>query len=249
MKIKPCPFCGSKDLYVRDNSGHYVACKNCDAYGPYGKEDEEAIERWNSAPRKGDVEIKKSCANCKYLKLGNKAKSKWYCTKALEDEYSSCKSWAPYNPFKPTQMTVCNECQYEYWDNGEHYCGKAIWNLDYSCPGWETKEPEPAPLTPSNSRSLNDLCTAAVNKWGAAAQVQKAVEELSELTLALTRWLNRKDPSDEIIDNIHEEREDVEIMLRQLDMIFGRSEEWQHKKYEHLQATVEDTVGRKVKRS
>ena len=40
---------------------------------------------------------------------------------------------------------------------------------------------------------------------------------------------------------IDEEREDVEIMLRQLDVIFGRSKEWQHKKYEHLQAIVEDT--------
>ena len=46
---------------------------------------------------------------------------------------------------------------------------------------------------------------------------------------------------DKIRDNIREEREDVEIMLRQLDVIFGRSKEWQHKKYEHLQAIVEDT--------
>ena len=145
----------------------------------------------------------------------------------------------------------CGNCKY----NQDGYCSAVppykYFQVDshLCCTDWETKEPEPAPLTPSNSRSLNDLCTAAVNKWGAAAQVQKAVEELSELTLALTRWLNRKDPSDEIIDNIHEEREDVEIMLRQLDVIFGRSEEWQHKKYEHLQAIVEDTVGRKVKRS
>ena len=77
---------------------------------------------------------------------------------------------------------------------------------------------------------LNDLCTAAVDKWGAPLQVQKAVEELAELQLVLI-----------IRDNIREEREDVEIMLRQLDVIFGRSKEWQHKKYEHLQAIVEDT--------
>lgn len=98
--------------------------------------------------------------------------------------------------------------------------------------------PEPV-TTGSESPSLNDLCTAAVNKWGAAAQVQKAVEELSELTLALTRWLNRKDPSGEITDNIREEREDVGIMLLQLDAMFGRSAAWRREKYEHLRAIVE----------
>lgn len=156
-QIKPCPFCGNDALFVSErNSKSYVRCGKCYAYGPDGKDKEEAIERWNAAPRKEDVEMEKNCANCKYLKLENKAKSKWYCTKALEDEYSSCKSWAPYNPFKPAQMTVCNECQYEYWDNGEHYCGKAIWNLDYSCPGWEAKESKSTPLNSSNSRGLYD---------------------------------------------------------------------------------------------
>ena len=247
MKIKKCPFCGSENLSV-GNFGNYIKCINCGTAGPDGSTLNEAFDKWNAAPRKDDVEMEKNCGNCKYLKLGNKAKSKWYCTKALEDEYSSCKSWAPHNPFKPTQMTVCNECQYEYWDNGEHYCGKAIWNLDYSCPGWEAKEPEPAPLTPSNSRGLKTLCEKAISKWGEAAQINKAIEELLELAIALTRYqnLNIKDEDYQekaykILDNIHEEREDVEIMLRQLDVIFGRSEEWQHKKYEHLQAIVEDT--------
>lgn len=135
----------------------------------------------------------------------------------------------------------CGNCKY----NQDGYCSAVppykYFQVDshLCCTDWEAKEPEPAPLTPSNSRSLNDLCTAAVNKWGAAAQVQKAVEELSELTLALTRWLNRKDPSDEIIDNIREEREDVEIMLLQLDAMFGRSPAWRREKYEHLRAIVE----------
>lgn len=96
--------------------------------------------------------------------------------------------------------------------------------------------PEPV-TTGSESTPLNDLCTAAVNKWGTAAQVQKALEELSELQLALIRWMNGKEPA----SKIREEREDVEIMLRQLDVIFVRSEEWRRKKYEHLQAIVEDT--------
>lgn len=176
-QIKPCPFCGNEEANA-DSFGNvfYVKCKDCNAFGPDGKNEEEAIMLWNAVPRKEDAEMEKSCGNCKYLKLGNKAKNKWYCTKALEDEYSSCKSWAPHNPFKPTQMTVCNECQYEYWDNGEHYCGKAIWNLDYSCPGWEAKEPEPAPLNSSNSRGLDELCQKAISKWGEATQINKAIK-------------------------------------------------------------------------
>lgn len=90
--------------------------------------------------------------------------------------------------------------------------------------------------TPEEKEALLlKLCTAAVNKWGAAAQVQKALEELSELQLALIRWMNGKEPA----SKIREEREDVEIMLRQLDVIFDRSEEWQRKKYEHLRQIVE----------
>lgn len=144
---------------------------------------------------KEDTKMEKNCRSCKYLKLGNKAKSKWYCTKALEDEYSSCKSWAPYNPFKPTQMTVCDKCQYEYWDNGEHYCGKAIWNLDYSCPGWEEKEPEPAHLNPSNSSRLNPFIPEASEALEYVRQeeslynrMQQIAEEAAELAQAVLKY-------------------------------------------------------------
>ena len=76
------------------------------------------------------------------------------------------------------------------------------------------------------------------------------IEELLELAIALTRYQNLNLLDEDYqekaykildnIDNIHEEREDVEIMLRQLDVIFGRSEEWQRKKYAHLQLIVGD---------
>lgn len=84
MEIKPCPFCGSDDLCVFELSDNScVGCRKCYSYGPNGKDEENAIERWNSALRKEDAEMEKSCGNCKYL---------WYCTKALEDEYSSGKA-------------------------------------------------------------------------------------------------------------------------------------------------------------
>ena len=93
MEIKPCPFCGSKDLYVRDNSGHYVACKNCDAYGPYGKDDEEAIKRWNSAPRKEDVEMEKNCGDCKYNLDGYCSSVPPYKSFRVNDDLC-CTDWA-----------------------------------------------------------------------------------------------------------------------------------------------------------
>lgn len=179
-KIKPCPFCGSDDLCVLELSDNScVRCRKCYSYGPNGKDEENAIERWNSALRKEDVNMEKNCG---------------------------------------------------------------------SCTDWEAKEPEPAPLTPSNSSGLKTLCEKAISKWGKAAQINKAIEELLELAIALTRYQNLnlqdedyQEKAYKILDNIHEEREDVEIMLRQLDVIFGRSEEWQRKKYAHLQLIVGDT--------
>lgn len=180
MEIKPCPFCGSDYLSVPEWSNKsYVRCGKCHAHGPDGKDEENAIERWNSALRKEDVKMEKNCG---------------------------------------------------------------------SCTDWEAKEPEPAPLTPSNSSGLKTLCEKAISKWGKAAQINKAIEELLELAIALTRYQNLnlqdedyQEKAYKILDNIHEEREDVEIMLRQLDVIFGRSEEWQRKKYAHLQLIVGDT--------
>lgn len=240
MGIKPCPFCGSKDLYVRDNSGHYVACKNCDAYGPYGKDDEEAIRLWNHAPRKEDAEMEKNCANC--VHISEEVDGKVYCCEKIDID-RSCKYWEALNPFGDSYHT-CAECKHRYykWDKNDicNYCGHEIGNPEgYVCDNWEAKEPEPAPLTPSNLSSLDELCRAAVEKWGATAQIYKTIEELSELITALARYQNADENSDDAIlsaaDNVREEREDVEIMLRQLDVIVLRSEEWRRKKYEHLQ--------------
>lgn len=195
-QIKPCPFCdcGITSTDEISEGAWTVICKVCGACGPTAETEELAVAYWNAAWRKEDAEMEKNCGNCKYLKLGNKAKSKWYCTKALEDEYSSCKSWAPHNPFKPTQMTVCNECQYEYWDNGEHYCGKAIWNLDYSCPGWEAKEPKSTPLNSEDSSVKPFINCAKEELIGIRIRepffnvIQQIAEEAAELAQAALKY-------------------------------------------------------------
>lgn len=51
-ELKPCPFCGSEHVSVRDYSDpmiyyHFVICKECNAKtGNFGTK-EKAIEAWN----------------------------------------------------------------------------------------------------------------------------------------------------------------------------------------------------------
>lgn len=242
-ELKPCPFCGNESVGVDEWETYaQVTCGKCDACGPCGNDVEEAVRLWNAVLRKDDMKMEKNCANC--VHISKKGDGKVYCIKDLAPLYS-CKHYEPDTPLAQLSRH-CATCKYSYFKMIKEkllaYCKHEIGSPEgYVCSSWKAKEPESTPLTPSNSTSLNDLCTAAVDKWGAPLQVQKAVEELAELQLVLIRWMNGKEPASKIRDNIREEREDVEIMLRQLDVIFGRSKEWQHKKYEHLQAIVEDT--------
>ncbi len=107
MKIKPCPFCGSENLSV-GSFGNYIKCKNCGTVGPDGSTLNEAFDKWNSAPRKGDAEMEKNCANYTY-NLGG------YCSSVPPykcfpvDSHLCCTDWAakeskstPLNPENPS---------------------------------------------------------------------------------------------------------------------------------------------------
>lgn len=138
MKIKPCPFCGSDDLCVLELSDNScVRCRRCYSYGPNGKDEENAIERWNAAPRKEDVEMKKSCANC--VHISKEVDGKVYCTQDLDADYS-CKYWEKANPFEPEPI-LCESCKYSYIyadDELRLYCDRAIGNPEwYVCDKWE----------------------------------------------------------------------------------------------------------------
>ena len=61
------------------------------------------------------------------------------------------------------------------------------------------------------------LFEQAVKTYGAESQVRKAVEELTELSVALLHSLDGRGDT----ENIREEMADVEIMLEQLHVIFG----------------------------
>lgn len=50
--LKPCPFCGSDNIFVdefweRYDEPYFVTCNGCGANGPYTRKKEEAIELWN----------------------------------------------------------------------------------------------------------------------------------------------------------------------------------------------------------
>ena len=88
------------------------------------------------------------------------------------------------------------------------------------------------------------LYEAAVVKFGERAQILMAVEEMSELTKSLLKYVRHEDFNqgdyDAIIASVEEERADVSIMLNQLDVIFGDNSEAEQRKLEHLAALVAD---------
>ena len=192
------------------------------------------------------MKMEKCCQNC--VHISKEVDGKVYCIEELDEDYS-CKYWAQATPFE-SDPRLCWSCKYNYVDDEcAMYCGREIGNpKGYVCDKWDGDEDEKesisTPLNPSNSRGFDGLCRAAVVKWGYISQIYKVIEELSELITALSRYQNADEDSENAMlsaaDNVREEREDVEIMLRQLDVIFGRSTKWQRKKYEHLRQIVGD---------
>ena len=85
----------------------------------------------------------------------------------------------------------------------------------------------------------------AIDTYGVENQIIKTVEELSELSQALCKFLSKsKTESDRyIVDNICEEIADVEIMLEQCKMIFYESEnkinDYKKKKIKRLERRLE----------
>lgn len=97
MEIKACPFCGNEKANAHSfGNVFYLKCEGCNACGPDGKNEEEAIERWNSAPRKEDAEMEKNCLSCKYNLDG-------YCS-----------SVPPYKSFKVHDHLCCTD-----WESKE----------------------------------------------------------------------------------------------------------------------------------
>ena len=68
-----------------------------------------------------------------------------------------------------------------------------------------------------------EICGAAVRAYGEDTQIMTAIEEMAELTQALSK--NKRYPDNlSVLENIAEEIADVRIMLDQLELIFNCSD-------------------------
>ena len=89
---------------------------------------------------------------------------------------------------------------------------------------------------------------ALERRYGASGQITVAIEEMAELTQALTKWLRfyrfggagTELTITEILERIHEEIGDVNIMLSQLELMFGDTSDIQEQKLQKLYDKVKD---------
>lgn len=88
----------------------------------------------------------------------------------------------------------------------------------------------------------NTVLVDAVRTWGAEAQQQMMVEEMSELTKALCKLYRAKTEADaeKAIGDIREEMADVQIMLDQMKILFGGIEDQETGKLERLRRRLEE---------
>lgn len=78
-----------------------------------------------------------------------------------------------------------------------------------------------------------NILLQAIAEYGAEAQTDMMIEEMSELTKALLK--HRRYPDDEgTIDNIREEMADVQIMLDQMRIIYGYDSQCRTQKLHRL---------------
>lgn len=87
------------------------------------------------------------------------------------------------------------------------------------------------------------ILEGAIKTWGEEAQSVVAIEEMSELTKALTKWLRyylaEQGDYEQIVSDIREEMADVGIMLNQLCLIFGDPTEEEILKLLRLEQRIE----------
>ena len=67
---------------------------------------------------------------------------------------------------------------------------------------------------------IRSVCEQAVEKFGAIHQMDKAIEEMSELTTALQHYKDDRASYEEVISEIA----DVSIMMYQMALLFGLDE-------------------------
>lgn len=83
---------------------------------------------------------------------------------------------------------------------------------------------------------MNDVLNRAVSAYGIDAQTDMTIEEMSELAKALLKY--RRYKTELRREAILEEMADVEIMLKQMEIIYGDPSEWREKKLARLETRL-----------
>lgn len=76
----------------------------------------------------------------------------------------------------------------------------------------------------------------AIEKYGATAQRRQMIEEMAELTQALCKMerVPESPACDSARNHVLEEIADVQIMLNQMQLLYGDCTDWEIKKLERL---------------
>lgn len=103
----------------------------------------------------------------------------------------------------------------------------------------------------SNIRSYDDILRKFLSTYGANAQIDMALEEMSELSKALLKYRRAKrfgktDLTQEL-DGIVDEIADVKIMVRQMELLFGCEKEVE-KRIEYKIARQEERLAKEALR-
>lgn len=93
------------------------------------------------------------------------------------------------------------------------------------------------------------ILEAAIETWGEEAQIVVAIEEMSELTKALSKYLRyylaERGDHGQIVADIREEMADVSIMLNQMALIFGDPTDQEILKLLRLEQRIEAEAAEK----
>lgn len=94
-----------------------------------------------------------------------------------------------------------------------------------------------------NREKTKQILERAVKTYGSRAQMDMMIEEMSELTKALLKLRRAHDEAEteKVCENIREEMADVQIMLLQMELIFGRTTEVMGKKLERLEQRLKES--------
>lgn len=158
------------------------------------------------------------------------------------------------NPCKPLYLWVTSD-KYELplavadsMEELARMAGVTVGTVTSGCPGekFEGGKAMNEEMKMTQERE-GRILEAAIDTWGPEMQIVVAIEEMSELTKALTKYIRANNlAADDIVwiaTNIREEMADVGIMLNQLSLIFGDTTEEEIRKLNRLRRRIEDVTG------